>query len=220
MRDLHAPSAALDADITVRLYSYVVAFDIGFAPNPFYGYCTLATCKQEIRVKAQIGDWIVGTGSKPAGLADRLVYAMNVEEILTYDEYWNDLRFARKRPKLHGSIKQQYGDNIYHRNSRGEWVQVDSRHSQADGSPNLGHVARDTKANAVLISREFCYFGARGPVIPDQFRTGYGMDLVHGTQSHRCNFPDDMRDRVIMWICEDLPAGLQADPRDWDRLTP
>jgi len=41
------------------LYSYVVRYDSGFAPNPFGGYCTLATCKPEIRKTAQLGDWLV-----------------------------------------------------------------------------------------------------------------------------------------------------------------
>lgn len=202
----------------MRLYSYVVAYDVGFAPNPFYGYCTLATCKQEIRSKAQVGDWIVGTGSRSAGLEDRLVYAMHVEEILGYDAYWNDARFARKRPNLRGSMKRQYGDNIYHRDTDGSWVQENSRHSHDDGTPNVGHVARDTKADAVLVSSEFVYYGAGGPLIPERFRTSYGMDLVHGAPSHRCRFPDDMRDDVIAWILDDLERGLQADPRDWAKL--
>lgn len=46
----------------MTLYSYVVAHDFGFAPNPFDGLCTLATCKPDIRKKAAVGDYIVGTG--------------------------------------------------------------------------------------------------------------------------------------------------------------
>lgn len=202
----------------MRLYSYVVAYDIGFAPNPFYGYCTLATCKQDIRRVAQVGDWVLGTGSKVANLGDRLVYAMQVEEVLGFEQYWNDERFARKRPKLRGSTKQQYGDNIYHRAPDGVWLQENSRHSFGDGSPNPGHVQRDTKADAVLISRQFVYYGSQGPVLPDRFRTGYGMDLVHGAPSYRCRFPEDMRDAVIDWVVNDLDTGLQGDPLDWEKL--
>ena len=51
----------------MRLFSYVVARDYGFAPNPFFGVCTLATCKPIVRRVAAIGDWIVGTGSKANG---------------------------------------------------------------------------------------------------------------------------------------------------------
>ena len=48
----------------MRLHSYVVARDYGFAPNPFFGVCTLATCKPKIRSAAKLGDWVMGTGSK------------------------------------------------------------------------------------------------------------------------------------------------------------
>lgn len=62
----------------MRLYSYIVAHDTGFAPNPFWGWCTLATCKPRIRKSAGVGDWIIGLTPKRAG--NRLLYAMKVEE--------------------------------------------------------------------------------------------------------------------------------------------
>ena len=37
-----------------RVHSYVVRYDSGFAPNPFYEYCTLATCKPNIRKGADL----------------------------------------------------------------------------------------------------------------------------------------------------------------------
>lgn len=52
----------------MKLYSYIVARDYGFAPNPFFGICTLATCKQKIRSAANVGDWVIGTGSKDYNL--------------------------------------------------------------------------------------------------------------------------------------------------------
>jgi hypothetical protein len=147
------------------------------------------------------------------GLADRLVYALHVEEILTFDEYWTDARFGKKRPNLRGSLEQRYGDNIY-RHENGEWMQVDSRHSFADGSPNPGHVVRDTKADVVLLGREFVYFGGHGPVIPDALRGQYGFDLCHGRPAYRVNFSDEMVAATVAWI-DLLPRGVQGDPADW-----
>src|SRR5689334_12341835 len=115
-----------------RLASYVVRYDSGFAPNPFYGYCTLATCKPEIRRVAEIGEWIVGCGSNAKGVRQggRLVYAMRVTEQLTFDQYNADPRFERKKPIRRGSRKQSCGDNIYYRaNKDGGWCQRDSFHS-------------------------------------------------------------------------------------------
>src|SRR5256885_3849592 len=99
----------------MRLFSYVIPRDYGFAPNPFYGICSLATCKPQIRDTAEVGDWILGTGSKRKGRDGYVIYAMKVEEILTFEKYWSDPRYREKRPILNGSLKQRYGDNIYHR---------------------------------------------------------------------------------------------------------
>lgn len=198
----------------MTLFSYIVRYDIGFAPNPFHGSCTLATCKQEIRVKARVDDWVIGTGSKAKGMEGRLVYAMRVDEILTFDEYWSDQRYGHKVPTSRGSRKQAYGDNIYHRDETQVWIQADSRHSLADGSPNLGHVARDTRADAVLIGREFVYFGGSGPAVPDSLRTGYSVDLVHDRPSHRCRFSDDLVEATVSWV-RSLGTGMQGRPADW-----
>lgn len=53
-----------------KLFSYVLRFDDGAAPNPFWGTCTLAICKPDIRRTANIDDWIIGTGSKNSKLKD------------------------------------------------------------------------------------------------------------------------------------------------------
>jgi hypothetical protein len=45
-----------------NVYVYVVDRDFGFAPNPFYGVLTLATCKPRIRSVASMGDWVIGVG--------------------------------------------------------------------------------------------------------------------------------------------------------------
>lgn len=196
----------------MRLYSYVVRYDIGFAPNPFYGWCTLATCKQDLRAHVSVGDWVVGTGSATVGLGDRLVFAMRVDETMTFDGYWADARFLHKRPNLHGSLKQQYGDNIYHHDVDGSWIQEDSRHSQEDGTPNAGHVARDTKADVVLLSERFVYFGGAGPIIPAHLRDE--DDLVHGRPAYRVNFSDSFIAAAVEWL-DSLGTGVLGTPRDW-----
>ena len=155
------------------LHSYIVAYDSGFAPNPYNSFCTLATCKPEIRKHAKIGDWIVGTGSNRKGVrrGGFLVYAMRVTEAMSIGEYWHDPRFARKKPNLYGSYRMACGDNIYCRDGKiGRWTQLNSYHSKADGSPNRKHINRDTSVDRVLISDDFVYFGAEGPEIPDALK--------------------------------------------------
>jgi Nucleotide modification associated domain 2 len=82
----------------LRLFSYVVARDYGFAPNPFFGVCTLATCKPGIRGAAEVGDWVVGTGTATRKRAGYLVFVMNVEEAMSFDEYWADPRLYTNVP--------------------------------------------------------------------------------------------------------------------------
>jgi hypothetical protein len=203
--------------VPARVYSYVVRYDYGFAPNPFEGYCTIATCKPQIRSAAKVGDWILGTGPASKGLVGRLVYTMEVSEILTFDEYWKDPRFARKVPTDAGSTKRAYGDNIYRHADDGTWLQADSRHSKAGGEPNPGHIKVDTSADAVLVARRFSYFGGVGPSIPRPLREDFAMDLVHPSQGHRCRFPQDLVDAAVAWF-ETLETGIQGRPADWEAL--
>jgi hypothetical protein len=198
----------------VTLYSYVVRWDYGFAPNPFYGVCTLATCKPDIRKRAQLGDWIVGTGSRQNGLEGRLVFAMRVGEALGFDEYWRDPRFREKRPNLHGSRMQAYGDNIYHRGRDGAWHQENSHHSLADGSVNAENLRHDTQVDRVLTSDAFTYWGAEGPEIPGEFRDWSGVD-VWGGRGHKCRFPPEMVSAFTAWLTEVWGPGYRGRPASW-----
>lgn len=200
----------------MRLFSYVVRYDFGFAPNPFEGWCTVATCKPQIRRAAKVGDWVVGTGSAHKKLTGKLVYAMRVEEVLTFDDYWKDPRFARKIPTDRGAVKRAYGDNIYHHADDGSWIQADSRHSLDGGAPNQGHIDTDTSVNAVLVSSHFSYFGSNGPVVPTHLRQDLGDDLVCSGRGHRCNFPDELVGATVVWL-EHLERGMLGRPADWKR---
>jgi hypothetical protein len=95
---------------------------------------------------------------------------MRVGEALSFGKYWEDPRFASKRPNLAGSRKMTFGDNIYHRDGDDRWVQLDSHHSLHDGSANPLNVATDTRVDRVLVSQEFIYWGGGGPPIPSELR--------------------------------------------------
>lgn len=165
-----------------NVYMYVVARDFGFAPNPFHGMCTLATCKPMIRRTAQVGDWVVGMGGARLKAVGRCIYAMQVTDALTFDAYWDVPEFRCKRPVRNGSRKTIMGDNIYHRPAgTTAWVQEDSHHSQIDGSPEPSNIKNDTQTNRVLVSRNFYYFGDAAPAIPDGIlaQLGYKNGIGH-----------------------------------------
>ena len=198
----------------MRLFSYVVARDYGFAPNPFFGVCTLATCKPRVRKAAAVGDWIVGTGSKRRGRQGLLVYVMRVAETLTYNEYWADPRFHRKKPNLRGSLKQAFGDNIYFRDETGQWHQQDSHHSCQGGAPNFHNIRNDTQTDRVLIGFEYAYWGGSGPQIDESFRNYGGHDIRVG-RNHKCNFPHGLANDFVTWFHLLGEYGYRGDPLDW-----
>ena len=199
------------------LFSYVVRYDSGFAPNPFHGCCTLATCKPKIREQAAVGDWVVGTGSAGAAVrrGGHLVYAMKVTAVLATRRYWSDPRFEAKKPDRYTSLFLASGDNIYEPLGPGEWRQLDSYHSQADGSPNLRHVLRDTSVERVLVSDDYVYFGGQGPKLPERFLSGGNMDLVHAHQGYRRIREDEVIDSFEGWVRSLGVEGYQGRPWDW-----
>ncbi|MEX0604254.1 MAG: hypothetical protein WD623_02735 [Marinobacter sp.] len=150
-------------DQNSRLYIYAITRDYGFAPNPFFGVCTLATCKPRIRKQARVGDWILGVGGAELQEHSRkAIFLMRVSEKTTFQNYWNDSRFANKKPLRNGSKVRMVGDNIYHKDMHGDWLQEDSHHSNADGTVNQSNLKRDTgETSLVLISDYFIYFGSK-----------------------------------------------------------
>lgn len=200
----------------MALYSYVIDHDFGFAPNPFFGVCTLATCKPQIRQRAQIGDYVMGTGCAKRGRQGRFVYMMRVDEITDYDAYWTDPRFGKKRPAMNRGVAHAFGDNIYHLDGDGAWQQANSLHTLPDGAPNPLNREHDTHSLNVLIGHEFIYFGGGGPMIPDALRNWGGEDVCAG-RGYRRHFADGLAEAAIEWAMG-LGNGRQGRPADWERL--
>jgi hypothetical protein len=204
-----------------RIYSYVVRYDSGFAPNPFYGYCTLATCKPDIRRGAEVGDWVVGSASNDRRIrrGGHLVYAMRVTEAMAFDDYATDERFEAKKPFRMGSRKQSCGDNIYFRNAPGgDWCQRDSFHSHEDGQLHPSHVTRDTGVNRVLISNDFVYLGGTGPAFPDHLRNQGGRLLCKSGIGRSCFDDPQLVKALEHWIRGFKVSGYQGPPQEWISL--
>lgn len=204
-----------------RIYSYVVRYDSGFAPNPFYGYCTLATCKPGIRRRAEVGDWVIGSASNARSVrrGGHLVYAMRVTLTMTFDDYATDPRFEVKKPFRMGSRKQSCGDNIYFRDTPdSDWNQRDSFHSLANGQINLQHVARDTGVNRVLVSNDFVYFGGQGPPFPSDLQDQDCRPLCKEGIGMSCFDDSILIERLERWIRGFGVSGYQGPPQEWISL--
>lgn len=163
-----------------HLYAYVVARDFGFAPNPFHGYCTLATCKPNIRKGSKINDWIIGLGGRNLNNSHKkCIFLMKVTEKIGFQDYWEDDRFSLKKSQRNGSKVQMLGDNIYHKDAQDNWIQEDSHHSNPDGTTLHENLDRDTgSTDQVLISECFWYFGHEA-IDLDMESVGYKQGRNH-----------------------------------------
>ncbi len=205
--------------------AYIVEHDIGFAPNPFFGVCTVACCKPVIRRVAEIGDWLVGIGSEGDGVRGKLVYAMEVQDRKTLEEYWNAAEFKLKRPNFNGSLMQAQGDNIYRKDEGGHWIQERSRHTHSDPAKTRRHIEHDTQTDCVLISRRFVYLGQNAIDIPEDFVDHRGVSLnldARGTKRghprRESKFTDPaLQNRFLSWLDDQGLWGYRGDPNEWQK---
>ncbi|MGH8461068.1 MAG: hypothetical protein ACRESS_05635 [Stenotrophobium sp.] len=183
------------------LCTYVLTKDTGLAPNPFWGWCTLAVCtpnRQGARLSE--GDWIAGFSPKKDG--HRLIYAMEVhEDPIHMNAYFNDLRFSAKKPNLRGTWEQRCGDNFYSQAADGSWKQHRNRFHL-----DTMYLAKDTRNPYVFVSKRFWYFGSKLVTVPPQFHS-----LV-GQRGIRVNHAPDLSYRFQKWVQSNYEPGIAARP--------
>ena len=189
---------------TKRVFSYIVVHDSGFSPNPFHGLLTLACCKPLIRKTAAAGDIIVGLSSR----SERVVYAVQVADVIGFEEYWADPEYEARRPVMNAQqIVYRTGDNIYEPVSGG-YRQLPSFHSNRDGSENPDLKRTDLGGNHVLIGERFTYWGRSGPTLPEE------LEFLAVGRGHRSNFTRGQVSTVARWFA-DLPGGVLGAPAQW-----
>lgn len=200
--------------MTVRTYR--LDHDLGFAPNPFFGWCTLACCMPAIRKSAAEGDIIIGmagAGKRALGrIHPQLIYWMRVDEAMTFDEYWKDARFARKRPRMDGCKMHSVGDRTYRHEAGLEgWQFEPSMHHVPSSGGGASHVELDTKVDRLLVGKEFTYWGGAGPALPPQL-----LSLFSNPRNQKCQAEGPALDELLQFIGVDTPLGAVGDPADWD----
>lgn len=195
----------------MELYSYVIPRDYGFAPNPFGGICSLATCKPQIRKHASIGDWISGFGGANTSITRKMVFLMQVDDICTFDEYWDNPNFSYKKPIFEGKYQDCYGDNIYHHTKDGHWIQEDSHHSYENGVVNMNNLMHDTGTDRVLLSENFWYFGDSAIDLPLEL----SRVIAYGRGYRK--FDQEICTEIVRWVAEQYEPGQHGLPYSWTR---
>lgn len=189
-----------------RIFSYVLRYDDGAAPNPFWNVCTLTICKPGIRRGAGIGDWVVGTGSKRSScndgmvhdLSGSMVYAMKVTGKLSlreYDEYCQ-LHLPNKIPDISNEDwRRRMGDCIYSYAQEGEPVLRDGVHGE-------GNRPTDLSGENALLSTHFYYFGDHAVPLKTEF-----LSMVKKSQGYKIIDNPDMVVSFEHWI-ESFPLNV------------
>ena len=89
-------------------YSYIITRDYGFAPNPFGGVCTLATCKPKIRKGLDANEIYsefennFSTSSEIINMFEFISDTPNNMEVIGENDIHND------KTSVHTLIKQSY----------------------------------------------------------------------------------------------------------------
>lgn len=195
-----------------KVYSYILKNDSGAAPNPFWGICTLTICKPAIRRTANVGDWVIGTGSKNSKLkdgtfdfSDSLIYAMKITEIKTLSEYDE---FCKKKSKKKipnwktNDWRQKVGDCIYDysKEESNPTIRL-SVHSERNRKRDLG-------GQCALISKEFYYFGEEARLIPKELK-----ELIKKSQGHLKIEKPVLVEKFIRWIKKFKKNNIYANPQ-------
>ncbi len=189
-----------------RLYSYCIPVDDGAAPNPYWGVCTLAICKPAIRRTAQVGDWVVGTGSARSPIGDIkqcVVYAMRVSEVLRMEEYdlYTRTELQEKIPDWENEdYRRKVGDSIYDF-SGGKPRLRKSAHSKK-------YMDRDLRGENVLLSNHFYYFGNQPAELPSHL-----LGIIKKGQGHRSGSNDQYINQFIEWIEKVEVNKLYGEPQ-------
>lgn len=203
-----------------KLFSYKMTHDTGFAPNPFWGFLTLATCKPRIRSAKtkDKGGWIAGFTSQ--GLCgdsvgkERLVYLMQIEEKIAFADYFADPRFECKIPKL-GESQCVYkaGDNIY-RPKCSDPHDYDDFEQLYNSNHCVTEKDKDLSGKFVLISSRFYYFGKEAILIPSNVRPDVPLgQSAHGVQTHDQNRAQNF----INYIVDNWQKGVHGEPHSWPK---
>ena len=146
---------------------------------------------------------------------------MRVSETISFESYYSDSRFFRKKPVLNLSGKYIYGDNIYYKDSESNWVQADSHHSGNGGKTNYENMKRDVKdSNKILIGMEFVYFGNRA--IKANLANEAPEKIVNdtkGIRKYRILHSKCLVDGVTKWFNDLEEKGIIGEPINWKKET-
>jgi hypothetical protein len=156
-------------------------------------------------IRTQKGDWFLGT--QPVHKGAKLIYAMQISEVLPFEAYYVDPRFEKKKPKRKGPWQERCGDNMYYRDDKREWQQHPTfNHTEPS------HIRQDLKHPYAFIGETFYYFGENAVDIPLAYQ-----GLIRKRQGCKCRHDPETVDSFLHWLAQTFEPGIHGDPGDRPR---
>ncbi len=180
----------------MRVHTYVIVVDSGAAPNYDKPFTTLAVCKPRIRRKSSVDELVLAFAGQKVNPYEphAVVWAGVVKEKLSFAEYWNDPRFAGKKPD-----RAPTPDNFYRPTKGGGLLWVENPVHFLESAEH------DTNGRYVLVFDPSWRFGANGPPLP----TDFGLRMTHGRRGERvADLSDGEWSRLRAWLDDQQQAKL------------
>ena len=192
----------------MKLWSYTIVRDTGLAPNPFGGCCTLALCTPNyMGINADVGNWILGHGTVATG--NRLILLMQINEKMTFHDYYTCGRFEHKKPVKGGDWKSLVGDNIYYKEN-GKYDQ--HKPNKHDDDKNRAKDLKYADKKIVFISGNYFYFG-KDSIEPHNLPEDYSR-LIFPRHGVKGSHDPEVVEVFLQWMKSNYKTGRHANPRD------
>ncbi len=182
----------------MKLFTYILRYDDGTAPNPFWGVCSLAIRKPALRLAAEVGDWVVGLGSAESPIGDisaHVVYAMKVTSKMTlmeYDQFCKTFLPKKKPDWRNHDYRMRMGDCIYN------FVAGPDNPKMRTGVHTEENMEKDLSGLYALVSKQYYYFGDQPIKLPSNLYPITQTPQGQISAAHQEYFED-----FVNWI-EDL----------------
>lgn len=158
-------------------YYYKVKTDNGGAPCVYRGLLSLAICKAQIRSTANKDDWIFGFGARTT-IGEKLIYIAKITDKVPDGNYYGEQKY-QGRPDC---IYEWTGAQLHWRPG--------SRYHEGGDESDIGKPPH-TRA-AVLLSRDFRYFGNGGTQDYKKTFPVLGEAVSQLARGHRVNHPEEL----------------------------
>lgn len=173
--------------ITHDYYGYKMTDDTGFAPSITNEQLVLACCMTQVRRRAPTDSWIAGWGGKAYGIG-KVIYLMQVERCLTFDQYFREAKFKERVDNIYRRVSNHYEqipDARCHRSQR------EKKH--------------DLSVDRVLVASRFVYFGQKAISVADRFR-----DFVPRSRTYKAMDGPQVNE-FAEWVLTH-GSGIKGDP--------